>query len=203
MRLFGAEITQPWFFLAALFALPALWWSVRSSGRVVFSSLRALPAGGNTWRTRFAWLPDAMIALAVVGSGTVLVLRAAAARRKVIARRSAYDEAVARLTQLEERGAPEAAQADAWFVDLSGIVRGYLEHRYEIRAPELTTEEFLLVASQANALTADHRALLSAFLERCDRVKFAGYRPDSEESLASLGAARAFVEDTRLEEVAA
>jgi len=146
----------------------------------------------------------AMSALAVVGSGTVLVLRAAAARRKVIARRSAYDEAVARLVQLEERGAPEAAQADAWFVDLSGIVRGYLEHRYEIRAPELTTEEFLLVASQAKALTADHRALLSAFLERCDRVKFAGYRPDSEESLASLKAARAFVEDTRLvEEVAA
>jgi len=72
VRLFGAEITQPWFFLAALLALPALWWSVRSSGRVVFSSLRALPAGGNTWRTRFAWLPDAMIALAVIAFAIAL-----------------------------------------------------------------------------------------------------------------------------------
>lgn len=137
-------------------------------------------------------------ALAVIGSGTVLALRARAARRKIAARRSAYDDAVARLAQLEERGAPEPALADAWFVDLSDIVRSYLEHRYEIRAPELTTEEFLLVASQATALSAEHRSLLSAFLARCDRVKFAGYRPDSEESLASLAAARAFVEDTRL-----
>jgi Ca-activated chloride channel family protein len=33
----------------------------------VFSSLRALPLGGHTWRTRLAWLPDALIAVAVVG----------------------------------------------------------------------------------------------------------------------------------------
>jgi Ca-activated chloride channel family protein len=31
----------------------------------VFSSLRALPAGGHTWRTRIAWLPDALLACAV------------------------------------------------------------------------------------------------------------------------------------------
>ena len=42
--------------------------------------------------------------------------------------------------------------------------------------------------------------LLTLFLERCDRVKFAGYRPDTEESLATLKAARGFVEDTRLRE---
>lgn len=140
-------------------------------------------------------------ALAVIGSGTVLTLRARAARRKVAARRSAYDDAVARLAQLEARGAPEPASADAWFVDLSDIVRHYLEQRYEIAAPELTTEEFLLVASQATALSTEHRSLLSAFLVRCDRVKFAGYRPDSDESLASLKAARAFVEDTRATQV--
>jgi hypothetical protein len=33
-------------------------------------------------------------------------------------------------------------------------------------------------------------------------VKFAGYRPDAAESLATLTAARAFVEDTRHREVA-
>lgn len=148
------------------------------------------------------WLAMLFIAsaLAVFGSGTVLALRARSARRKIAARRSAYDEAIARLAGLEQRGAPEPSLADAWFVDLSSIVRSYLEHRYEIRAPELTTEEFLLVASQASALTHDHRTLLSAFLARCDRVKFAGYRPDSEESIASLAAARAFVEDTRVKQ---
>ncbi len=64
--LFDVELAQPWFLLGLLLALPALWWSRRSAGRVVFSSLRALPAGGHTWRTRIAWLPDALLALAVV-----------------------------------------------------------------------------------------------------------------------------------------
>jgi Ca-activated chloride channel homolog len=63
---------EPWFLLAALLAAPAVWWSVRSSGRVVFSSLRALPSGGDTWRTRIAWLPDALFGLAIVSLAIAL-----------------------------------------------------------------------------------------------------------------------------------
>jgi hypothetical protein len=125
------------------------------------------------------------------------------ARRRVEKQRSAYDEAVAHLRALEERGAPDAETADAWFVELSSIVRTYLEKRYEIRAPELTTEEFLQVATARPEVSSEHRLLLSQFLERCDRVKFAGYRPESEESLATLAAARGFIEDTRLREAPA
>ncbi|HLL24148.1 MAG TPA: hypothetical protein VK427_18575 [Kofleriaceae bacterium] len=135
----------------------------------------------------------------VLGSGSVLVVRGMRARRRVAQQRSAYDEAVAHLRELEHRGAPDETSADAWFVELSAIVRMYLEKRYDIRAPELTTEEFLLVATSRPELRAEHRQLLVDFLERCDRVKFAGYRPDAHESLATLAAARGFVEDTRLQ----
>jgi Ca-activated chloride channel family protein len=65
MRPFGVDFAQPWFLLALLLVVPAVWWSRRSSGRVVFSSLRALPAGGHTWRTRIAWLPDVLLGCAV------------------------------------------------------------------------------------------------------------------------------------------
>ncbi|MDB4958441.1 MAG: hypothetical protein JWO36_6010 [Myxococcales bacterium] len=136
----------------------------------------------------------------MVGSGTVLALRTLAARRKLAEQKSAYEDAVAKLRALESRGAPAAEQADEWFVELSAIVRSYLERRHQIRAPELTSEEFLLVASRSADLTAEHRGLLTSFLERCDRVKFAGYRPDADESIATLAAARAFIEDTRLRE---
>ncbi len=135
----------------------------------------------------------------VLGSGSVLLVRAIRARRRIEAQRSAYDEAVTQLRVLSDRGAPDAETADAWFVALSAIVRRYLEQRYGLRAPELTTEEFLNVAAARAELKASHRELLIQFLERCDRVKFAGYRPDAEESLATLAAARGFVEDTRLQ----
>ncbi|HEY0986795.1 MAG TPA: hypothetical protein VGD80_07075, partial [Kofleriaceae bacterium] len=61
---FGVEPTHPWLVFLALLAIPAYLVARRSAGRVVFSSLRALPLGGRTWRTRLAWLPDALIALA-------------------------------------------------------------------------------------------------------------------------------------------
>ncbi len=159
-----------------------------------------LPAdvGGTSW-TLVAGIAGAVLML---GSGSILALRAYRARRRIEQQRSAYEEAVAELRALHDKGAPDADTADGWFVRLSGIVRTYLEYRYEIRAPELTTEEFLLVATARPELTEEHRGLLTQFLERCDRVKFAGYRPDTEESLATLSAARGFVEDTRLREAA-
>ncbi|HEX4423297.1 MAG TPA: hypothetical protein VH165_35550 [Kofleriaceae bacterium] len=152
--------------------------------------------GGLGWMTLLAIVFGAAIA----GAGGVLGYRALRARRRIEQQRSAYDDAVAQLRALEAKGPPDEALADGWFVVLSAIVRRYLESRYEIRAPELTTEEFLLVATSRPELTGEHRTLLTSFLERCDRVKFAGYRPDADESLASLAAARGFVEDTRLRE---
>jgi hypothetical protein len=152
--------------------------------------------GGIGWLTILALVAG----VAVLGSGSVLAYRTLRARHRIEQQRSAYDVAVSQLRSLEQDGPPEAAAADAWFVTLSSIVRRYLEQRYDIRAPELTTEEFLQVTATRAELTAEHRALLMSFLERCDRVKFAGYRPDADESLATLKAARGFVEDTRLRE---
>ncbi len=66
------ELASPAMLLVALLAIPAVWWSVRSSGRVLFSSLRALPLGGHTWRTRLAWVPDALAGLTVVALAIAL-----------------------------------------------------------------------------------------------------------------------------------
>jgi hypothetical protein len=138
----------------------------------------------------------------IVFSSLMLLYRFRRLRRRIAAKRDAYQEAIAKLRSLEARGAPDSDTADTWFVELSSIVRSYLEHRYDIRAPELTTEEFLGAASRSPELTEAHRTQLSQFLERCDRVKFAGYRPESNESIDTLAAARAFVEETRLREEA-
>jgi Ca-activated chloride channel family protein len=63
--LFGPrfELAHPWYLLAALVVVPLVWWSRRAAGRVTFSSLAALPSSA-TWRTRLAWVPDALIGVA-------------------------------------------------------------------------------------------------------------------------------------------
>ncbi len=62
----NVEWTEPWYALLGLVAVPVWLLVRRAPGRVVYSSLRVLPARASTWRTRLAWLPDALLALAIV-----------------------------------------------------------------------------------------------------------------------------------------
>lgn len=88
-----------------------------------------------------------------------------------------------------------------YYAELSGIVRRYLEDRFGVRAPEMTTEEFLMATARGDALRPDHRALLGEFLAESDLVKFARHRPTIEAAERALAAARRFVADTRPPEV--
>jgi hypothetical protein len=137
-----------------------------------------------------------------IGAAAALLIAGAALAWVVLARRrrrgpTAFAVAEGRLAALEARGFPSAAQVDPWYVELSDIVRRYLEERFAVRAPELTTEEFLREVGRSEALAPPHRVLLGSFLERCDRVKFAGYQPAEGESREALQAARRFLLETR------
>ena len=146
------------------------------------------------WLQRhWPWLAAGLAALIAIGAGGVVWLRRAEERARV----TAYDRALARLQRIERRGLPQAAELDAWYVELSDIVRRYIEARFGLRAPERTTEEFLSEAGRSAQLSKPHRELLSAFLERCDRVKFARYNPGDSESQEALELARRFLYETR------
>jgi hypothetical protein len=96
------------------------------------------------------------------------------------------------------RPSPTAAEElDAFFVELSDIVRHYLEDRFELRSPELTTEEFLEQMSDSPDLTLEHQRLLRGFLRRADLVKFAQHVPSKEDIQDSVGAAERFLDETR------
>ena len=71
MTLFGIEFAHPWYLLTALAIAPVVLLSRHAAGRVRFSSLAALPSGA-TWRTRLAWLPDALLGLAVLAIAVAL-----------------------------------------------------------------------------------------------------------------------------------
>ena len=138
------------------------------------------------------------IALSAAVLGLGLAWRWRQDRESARRRLSAYDIAIGRLDGLAERGFPGADEADEWYVELSSIVRRYLEDRHGVRAPELTTEEFLRAAGSSTELSGGHRELLTKFLAQCDRVKFAAYVPDASESREAFEAARRFLLETRL-----
>ncbi len=141
------------------------------------------------------WLLGAGLLAAVASP---LIWRRIVAARSRARRKSAYDTAIARLEVLAARPRPSEAEAiDAFFVELSAIVRRYLEDRFELRAPELTTEEFLQAAGRTRELSDAQRGFLQDFLRRADMVKFARFIPERNDIEAALSAARRFLEETR------
>ena len=143
---------------------------------------------------RWPWLAGVLVLLAVAGP---LAVKGLIAWRRRAKRRSAYEIARARLERLLANPRPDAEQVDAFYVELSGVVRRYLEDRFDLRAPELTTEEFLAGVGQSPDLSHAHQALLREFLRQADLVKFAGARPSREDIEQSIAAAQRFLEETR------
>jgi hypothetical protein len=86
---------------------------------------------------------------------------------------------------------------------VSDTVRWYLEERFEFRAPERTTDEFLYELQATDLLTPDQKASLAEFLRRCDLVKFARYEPGEPELRDLHAAALRLVEETEPAPVAA
>jgi hypothetical protein len=83
-----------------------------------------------------------------------------------------------------------------YYFRLADIVRGYIERRFGLLAPERTTEEFLREARQDRSLTAEQKDMLGRFLRAADLVKFALHRPEPAEAASALAAARRFVTET-------
>jgi hypothetical protein len=79
---------------------------------------------------------------------------------------------------------------------VSDTARFYLEERFEFRAPERTTEEFLRELAGTKLLLPEQKESLGGFLASCDLVKFAKYEPGEKELRELHASAVRLVEET-------
>lgn len=144
--------------------------------------------------SRWPWI----LGLAVLfAAAAPLAYRAYADWQRKRRRKSAYEVARWRLDQLLRQPRISPAEIDVFYVDLSNLVRRYLEDRFELRAPELTTEEFLNSLQASPDMTREHQSLLREFLRQADLVKFARAVPADSDIQRSIDAAAQFLEETR------
>ena len=122
-----------------------------------------------------------------------------ARRRRALAvppPRPAHEVAAEALRALRARRLPERGEWKEFYSALSGIVRRYLEDRFHVRAPEMTTEEFLDATARGDTLAGTHRVLLGDFLVESDLVKFARHVPALGDAERAFVAAERFVGET-------
>jgi hypothetical protein len=129
------------------------------------------------------WIqPTPRTVLGWIGLAILLLLAAALAfrglqalQRQVRERRmSPRERAFAELDRLLRRNLPGKRLYKEFFIELTLVVRRYIERTHEIRAPEQTTQEFLAAAARHPRFTPEVLARLKEFLESADLIKFAG-----------------------------
>jgi hypothetical protein len=87
-------------------------------------------------------------------------------------------------------------QPKPFCIAVSDAVRLYLEERFGLRAPERTTDEFLVDLGKSDALTERQKESLKEFLSACDMVKFAKYEPQRAELEVLYKSALRLIEET-------
>lgn len=107
-----------------------------------------------------------------------------------------HEIALRALRALKNKGWIERENVEPFYVELSSIVRRYIEDRFGIRAPERTTEEFIREAAQSRDLSSMQQELVRSFLEQSDLVKFARFRPGRADMVAAFEAAARLIHET-------
>lgn len=81
-----------------------------------------------------------------------------------------------------------------YFVELTAVVRRYIERTTGVNAPDQTTEEFLREINRQKLFGSEVNMRLEAFLESADLVKFAGLQPDEDAVKQSTQRAKQFID---------
>lgn len=84
-----------------------------------------------------------------------------------------------------------------YYIQVSDVIRQYIESRYKIGALESTTQE-LIEKMNIRKIEEEHLKLIQHFLEKCDLVKFAKYIPPQEETTKVIRLANEIIDRTKI-----
>lgn len=116
-------------------------------------------------------------------------------RRAIQLRRmSPRERALLEISSLVQRNLVGKGRIKEFYLELTMIVRRYIERAHAVRAPELTTEEFLQAAVGNPDFPRNAVLSLRTFLNTGDLVKFAAYRPAPEVIEQTLATARNYID---------
>ncbi len=142
------------------------------------------------------WMIAIFVAVLAGAGAAYWFLRAKPVRDTGPPPRPAWEVAYDRLRMLDAAALPAAGKFGRYYVELSYIIRRYVEDRYQLHAPERTTPEFLVEATTSGLLTTEQQDQLAALLKLCDRVKFARYASSVEEAEQSMAEILRFIDES-------
>jgi len=95
----------------------------------------------------------------------------------------------------------QKGEVKEFYSRLSDILRRYIDGRFDIQSPELTTDETVRKLQRSGFVKNDLLTSVKGILSDSDMVKFAKYIPGEEINMTSLEEAKRFVDMTRPAEI--
>ena len=124
-----------------------------------------------TFKMVFGWIIVALLVVALLALVVYLLRRVHHAAK--LRRMSPSERAYAELEALLNLRLTEKGLFKDFYIELTQVVRRYIERSHGIHAPEQTTEEFLAAAKEHPHFSTEVVRSLSDFLHFADLVKFA------------------------------
>jgi len=150
----------------------------------------------------FWWVLWLLLVLLAVAAGIYFLLRYKKSHRGSLKPQTpqlpAWEKAYQQLEALRRENLLDQGLFKEFFTRVSDIARHYMENRFNIHAPHMTTEEFLYYLGISGHLNETQKIALKDFLNSCDMVKFAKYAPTLKEALENFDLAKRLVDDTRV-----
>lgn len=113
--------------------------------------------------------------------------------------RAAHQIAFEKLAQLEQKQYWQKGKIKPYYVELTYILREYIEHRFETDALESTSEEIIESLKVTNIKTTLKDRIRSV-LDWADLVKFAKASPGGETHMEALKTVKKFIRKTSLKQ---
>jgi hypothetical protein len=110
-------------------------------------------------------------------------------------KRPAHELALEKLEELRQKKLWQNNRTKEFYVELSDIIREYIEFQFDVLALEMTTQETIASLKLAG-IDDDKLKRLKEMLQMADLAKFAKYQPLPNENEACFDTARKFVSET-------
>lgn len=151
------------------------------------------------WRDYILWIIALVLLAGAVWAGFKFWQAKRMLLKQEVIIEAAHVIAYRELDELERANLIARGLIEEYYEKLSGCLRRYLENRFFLRAPWMSTEEFLKEVKTSSVLNAAQRTALKDFLLLSDLVKFARYGSSSKEASEAFAGAKSFIDQTKQE----
>ncbi len=163
-----------------------------------FKGIKGIMYVKSTWKDYLLYFLGAVVILGILIFVVIYFLK----NKKILApkplgpQESLQDKTLRLLAELDAKSLWQKKQVKEYYIQLTDIVRDYIEQRFRTPAMELTTDELLhQVQSHKDLIT--YYSILSDILHTADLAKFAKAEPLPQEHIDTMDKAKLFVDKSR------